>query len=288
MEARLEEKKPEENISIEEFIGKQKISDETLISFIQREKSVRVEELLKNVTPSPNVNVKIEKDMTPLMLAAIFNRHVILQLLLDHGADVHALNKNNWTALHFAADSKFPNCIKPLVEAKADVNAKDKKNDTPLHNTAYIGNVGGALELLKHKADLTIKNDYGESPFVLAAMKNQTDIFKVFLNEKKNALNEKDDIDENTALHWAAKKGNPTIISLLLKEKADPEITNKKGKKPVDLASSHQSRILLEEASPACCGCFFKNKKSEKKATITSQKEISYKPIPLSITASNR
>lgn len=274
METRMEEKKSEEKISIEDFLGKQKLSDNTLISFIKDKKSERVKELLENITPTPNVNVKTENDMTPLMLAAKLNRHAILQLLLDHHADIHALNINNWTALHFAANSGFPNCIKPLVEAKADVNVKDKQNDTPLHNTAYAGNVGGAKALLEYKPNLNIKNAYGTSPFLLAAMKNKTDVFKIFLKEKMNDLNEKDGINEDTALHWAAYKGNHTIVSLLLEAKADAEIKNKNGKKPLHLASTHRCRILLEEVSPGCFGCFSKKDISLKEAR-------SYKPVPI-------
>ena len=43
------------------------------------------------------------------------------------------------------------------------------------------------------------------------------------------------DIGYNTALHWAAMRGNVEIVNLLLQNGADKTIKNKQGRIPIDM-----------------------------------------------------
>ena len=81
-----------------------------------------------------------------------------VKLLVDHGADVAALDMTNSTPLHVAVSSWNIDVIRILVEGGADVNAQNETDSTPLH----IASIGGGAEtvqlLLEHGADATIRD----------------------------------------------------------------------------------------------------------------------------------
>lgn len=57
-------------------------------------------------------------------------------MMIDKGADVHAIDVNGWTPLHAAAYHGQDEIAKILVLSGADVNARNKLQETPLHLAA--------------------------------------------------------------------------------------------------------------------------------------------------------
>lgn len=91
---------------------------------------------------------------TALHIAATGNNDVIVQLLLEAGASVHARNHWGQTPLHaFAIGTRFrkPNSkiLQLLVQAGADINAQDNDGMTPLHVAGYYFNKETADMLLE-------------------------------------------------------------------------------------------------------------------------------------------
>ena len=78
----------------------------------------------------------------------------LAQWLVERGADLKAVNKSNWTVLHFAVQHGRLNLnlIKWLVEQGADVNAKDEYGRTILKIIPEKGNVGLVKWLKAHGA----------------------------------------------------------------------------------------------------------------------------------------
>lgn len=68
-----------------------------------------------------------------------------VQMLLDLGADVSAVNRSGQTALHGAASMWEDGVIQLLVDNGADVNAEDGSGRTPLHLVEY-GNANAPSE----------------------------------------------------------------------------------------------------------------------------------------------
>ena len=64
------------------------------VTIINKSESVQVEEILK---ADINVNVTDEDGYTPLMAAANFPNEIIVNLLLNKGAEVNAKNNENKT-----------------------------------------------------------------------------------------------------------------------------------------------------------------------------------------------
>ena len=54
----------------------------------------------------------------------------VAKVLIQNGADVNAVDKDKWTALHFAAEKGHVDVAKVLIQNGADVNAVDKITDS--------------------------------------------------------------------------------------------------------------------------------------------------------------
>ena len=80
-------------------------------------------------------------------------------MLLQHGADVHAQDKEKWTPLHIAAGNGHTEVVELLLEKGADINAKDEYGGTPLHYAALKGQTEVAEFLLEKKADVHPKRN---------------------------------------------------------------------------------------------------------------------------------
>ncbi len=80
------------------------------------------------------VNAWSEDGYTPLHLAAYFSRGPAVRLLLDRGADVGAVSKNDMEVqpLHSAVAADAREVVAALLLAGADVNARQKDGFTPL------------------------------------------------------------------------------------------------------------------------------------------------------------
>ena len=109
---------------------------------------------------------------TPLHLAALYGRAEAAKLLLDHGADVHALTEgirfvNPSTPLHAAVASGNADIAALLLQAGADPSAPDGDGYTPLHLAASTGNVNLVRLLLHAGADPKTAVE-GKTPLALA------------------------------------------------------------------------------------------------------------------------
>ncbi len=80
------------------------------------------------------VNAYSEDGYTPLHFAAFFARGPVVRLLLDRGADVGAVARNDMEVqpLHSAVAAKAREVVAALLQAGADVNARQHGGFTPL------------------------------------------------------------------------------------------------------------------------------------------------------------
>ena len=74
----------------------------------------------------------------------------ILQLLLNHGASVNAVDSFGYTPLHAAARQGHVDILQLLLNHGASVNAVDNFGGTPLHYAAREGHVDILQLLLSH------------------------------------------------------------------------------------------------------------------------------------------
>jgi ankyrin repeat protein len=122
---------------------------------------------------SPDDIEFIEKEKKPVSVDAeeFFKVVVAADLsavrdLLSRGAPVNAKNKNDETALHFAAESGKKELVEWLLSAGAAVNAKNHCQRTPLALAANRGHVAIAELLIAAGADLESRDGEGATPFL--------------------------------------------------------------------------------------------------------------------------
>eukprot|EP00045_Choanoeca_perplexa_P014426 m.169760 g.169760 ORF g.169760 m.169760 type:complete len:447 (-) comp16672_c0_seq7:1639-2979(-) len=101
-------------------------------------------------------------DDTVLNYAAGFDKHAVVKLLLEHGADVNAPGMLNWTPLVSASGSSGTKSLKLLLAAGADPNrtwafegiAKQPQLGQALHIAAANNRLGAIKLLIEHGCDI--------------------------------------------------------------------------------------------------------------------------------------
>jgi ankyrin repeat protein len=128
----------------------------------------RLHELL-HVDPSL-VEARSPDDGTALHFAAFFAQPETAHLLVDHGADVHAVSPTfgNVTPLHSAAAGGSAEIVHLLLVADADANARQNGGFTALHAAAQNGDTAMARDLLDHGANVDPVTEDGRTAFVIA------------------------------------------------------------------------------------------------------------------------
>ncbi len=137
----------------------------------------------KNRTPLSNQQINELRDSTlidvnersehthgkTLLLYAIDRGYKkIVELLLNHGANIEAKKDNGDTALSFAAGHGDPEIIQMLLDRGADINAQNNEGSTPLMNAVSRHHPKTAIFLIDKGADPFIENNEGETALSLA------------------------------------------------------------------------------------------------------------------------
>lgn len=122
-----------------------------------REPSLKVAEVLAGL-PQTKVEVRNDKDESPLMLAALKGHLALVKKLVERDADV---NKTGWTALHYAASGGHTQVIDFLLENSAYIDAESPNGTTPLMMAAMYGSPESVKLLIQAGADLNVKNMVG-------------------------------------------------------------------------------------------------------------------------------
>ena len=191
----------------------------------------------------------------PLIQAVMTGYWPMVQLLLDHGANVNAQSINGNTALMFAAQTRSEDIIRLLVEHGADVDNQAVDGHTALmvaasHGADFVGKL-----LINEGADVNLENDKGQTALMFAAEHPPLESMGCMLLEHNADINVQDstgmtalmnavqnphhsshlarillasdaavNLSEEhgrTALMFAAQSGSSSIVELLLQHKAD-------------------------------------------------------------------
>jgi len=171
-----------------------------------------------------------EAGWSALTFAAHKGYEDIVELLLNRGAPVNCrVTEDLSTPLHKAcAGNKHGHiaAVRMLLEHEADVHALNKWKETPLLTAANNGQAAAVEALLDYGADACLCTDTGWSPLSIAAYKGHNDVVRLLLEE--GAPTEEAD-PTLSALLQAATKGLPDTVVLLLQHGANHNVTTKKG-----------------------------------------------------------
>jgi ankyrin repeat protein len=117
---------------------------------------------------------------TALHLAAFFGKPEAVRRLLDSGAPVDAVTRNDLAnqPLHAAAAGRQVEISRLLLAAGADVNATQHGGFTPLHEAAQAGDDEMVELFLSAGADPTVAVEAGGTPADLAEAAGHVDVAK--------------------------------------------------------------------------------------------------------------
>ncbi|WP_265030884.1 ankyrin repeat domain-containing protein [Wolbachia endosymbiont (group B) of Athalia cordata] len=114
----------------------------------------------------------IEYSKIPLLIIAAKNGYKkTVGFLIGAKADVNAKDRDECTALHYAALCDRKEIVDVLIGAKADVNAKDRDECTALHYATYKGIKEIVEVLLERGANVNAVDRYGKTPLDHAEMR---------------------------------------------------------------------------------------------------------------------
>ncbi|SCO16926.1 related to ankyrin [Fusarium fujikuroi] len=174
-------------------------------------------------------------EVTPLLLAASYScyhgfskfiyenpdfpysdYHQVIQLLLQSGADVNAIDELGHTPLYMASYYGFTDTVEILIKNGAYIDIKSASGETPLHCGSRQGHFAATQLLLQNGADMGSKDNCGRTPLHHACRSGNLEVFKLIIGSSQTqTLNEADHWG-STPLSLAARIGSVGIIKALL------------------------------------------------------------------------
>ena len=162
----------------------------------------------------------------------------LVSLLLSGGANPDLQDRHGDGALHLALRDQADGLVSLLLAADANVNLQDGGGETPLHLETRAGRLEMVSLFLGRGANPDIANAQGETPLHLAARDSAFGIVKLLIDRGANV--NATSFYGNTALHRAVRlsdeAANVALVSMLLGKGANPNIRNRDGWRPLDLA----------------------------------------------------
>lgn len=223
-------------------------------------------------------------EFTPLHLAAGSGHELMIELLLERGAVVDALDTNSETPLHHAARNCRMEAANILLRNNADVDAINCEWDTPLLQA--IGQLvesgyprwpsrplgedevispsaqDTAMLLLQSGANVFHRNTYGENSLHQVSSQGSLPILDLILDIGGPIGLEIQGNHGNTALHVAVIFGQEEVVKTLLENNANIDATNADGNTPLHLAVEWRREAILKVLIDAECDTGVQNSKN--------------------------
>lgn len=195
-------------------------------------------EAVKCLLNNPQIKIDQQDNFgsTALMFAAQENKCSIINILLENGADINKSNLNGNTALMFAATEGHTDAVQCLlVNPNITINQQNKAGITALILAVTVDNCSNINVLLENGADINKSTLNGNTALIRAVDEENSNGVQCLLNDPNIIIDQQNKHGE-TPLLLAIYKKNKVIIKQLLDAGADPELNDKTGLTPRDLA----------------------------------------------------
>ena len=198
-----------------------------------------------------DIHAVTQEGITPLHRAVRYDNPSTAALLLDRGADIHAVTQEGITPLHVAAGYGSSTTVTLLLDRGADIHAVTENGVTPLYWAAWYDNPSTAALLLDRGADIHAVTENGSTPLHGATISGGLGTATLLLD--RGADIHANSGDGNTPLHTAARYDRQAIAVLFLDRGADIHAVNENGNTPLHRAtifgSSTTATLLLERGA---------------------------------------
>ncbi|XP_028404349.1 NF-kappa-B inhibitor epsilon-like isoform X2 [Dendronephthya gigantea] len=198
---------------------------------------------------------------TPLHIAIVHENQRLIEKLIGlislSKMTVNTPNNLSQTALHLAVLTKQPLVVQQLMNAGADANAQDRNGQTAIHLCAANGDIRCLHEIKSAKSkriNLEIKNFDGLTALHLAVQKKHQNVVEALIQYGAN-IDVKDGKSGHTPLHHAIDHECCEILQLLVAKGANINKPNYSGVSPVQNANCCRneaiSKIILSQETAA-------------------------------------
>ncbi|XP_050753794.1 palmitoyltransferase ZDHHC13 isoform X2 [Gymnogyps californianus] len=187
-----------------------------------------------------------KENVTLLHWAAINNRQELVKYYISKGAIVDQLGGDlNSTPLHWAIRQGHLPMVTLLLKCGADPGLIDGEGFSSIHLAVLFQHMPIVAYLISKGQNIDTTDFNGQTPLMLSAQKAIGPEPTRFLLKFNPSLNAVDNVQKNTALHWAITSGNTSAVDLLLEAGASLDIKNVKGETPLDLAFQSLNRFMV-------------------------------------------
>uniref|UniRef100_A0A8D2Q536 Palmitoyltransferase n=1 Tax=Varanus komodoensis TaxID=61221 RepID=A0A8D2Q536_VARKO len=187
-----------------------------------------------------------KENVTLLHWAAINNRLDLVKYFISKGAVVDQLGGDlNSTPLHWAVRQGHLPMVLLLLKCGADPTLIDGEGYSSLHLAVLFQHMPIIAYLISRGQSIDTTDHNGQTPLMLSAHKVIGVEPTRFLLKFNPSIKAVDNIEKNTALHWAIVAGNVSAVDVLLEAGASLDIKNAKGDTPLDLAQQTKNRIII-------------------------------------------
>jgi ankyrin repeat protein len=239
-----------------------------------------------------DINARDDFFRAPLHYAALGERHDILEVLLEQGADPNAIDRNGNSPLHYASQSLqgLEGAI-VLLKHGGDVNTRSQWGDIALHlvTPTTVQRVFKELTTLEDEdEEFEFAEDWDEERALYEIEKTLTELWDLLLGESSDNtrspfqpsnLNARN-LFQETPLHLAAEHGNTVLVKKLLDKGVSAALEDRWDCTALDIAihANHQEVVTILESrgcQPSANGAVkCTQRKLEKEQEILHRQEI--------------
>ncbi|KAH3835815.1 uncharacterized protein LOC127876270 [Dreissena polymorpha] len=169
------------------------------------------------------INVRTDIGLTPVFGAALGGYLDIMKYMLERGAELEILSKENSSLLHEAAFTGKLEMVQFLAQKFPNmVNRRNLRSFMPCHFAAQEGHLEVLLYLLpKQPSDFPVTKEK-QTIMHIAAYNKMLPIVK-YICQKFPSLMQLADSDGANPLHYAARGGSTEVFDYLIEKGLDPE-----------------------------------------------------------------
>ncbi|EPS30499.1 hypothetical protein PDE_05450 [Penicillium oxalicum 114-2] len=176
-------------------------------------------------------------DWSGLHVLAYFGILGKARRLIEQGVDINENdNELGITPLHCAVHRGHEQMLDLLIEHNADLDAKSREGDTALHIAAEQGHRKLIKTLLNRRVNSRIANLQGATALQSAIGTSCDEAVVPLMVRSRFDLDFQNTVTGNTALHLAVELRRPRILSFFIEKGANLNILNREGLTPLQLA----------------------------------------------------
>ena len=199
-------------------------------------------------------------DYTALHYAAESGRVDTVSLLISHGARVDPETKHSMTPLTLAASTGRGQVVRILLAADADASVRINERNLASHVASVSSNTDGHADAVRRLLKVGVNpdevDDNGWSALHHSAINGNLKVARVLLEHGANVALQ--DTSFWTPLHHAACNNHVDIVRLLINHRVDLHVGDDNGWTSMHVAARYNSVPVMEvlwEAAPALLTC---------------------------------